>query len=99
MAYRQPQRKKETIRKAKPRETLLRGYKGKVQNLWTFIDTRIQELNISWVELATRMRCSRQYLDDMTGRKSIQETTFYLLCQALEVDPEKYIERVEDETV
>lgn len=76
--------------------TLLRGYTGRVSNLWAMIDKRIQELDISWTELAKRMRCTRQSLDDMTGRRSIKESSFYLLCAALEVDPEQLIERDED---
>lgn len=78
--YHKPKRSREQIRKGKPEVTLLRGYTGCVTNLWFRIDDELKRRDWNWGDLAERLKCKRQYLDQLTSKRVLSEATFYHLC-------------------
>ena len=91
--YQKPKRTADQLRKVKPAMTFLRGYTGYVGDLWFIIDAELKQRDWNWGDLAERLRCTRQYLEQLTTQKDIPEATFYQICAVFGWSAEKIIKR------
>ena len=73
--------------------TLLRGYTGLVKDLWFEIDAELQRRDWNWGDLAERLLCKRQYLEQLTTQREIPEGTFYQICAVFSWNAEDKIQR------
>jgi DNA-binding Xre family transcriptional regulator len=82
-------------RRARP--TLIRGVMGVVPNLWSLWSEALKREGLSWRKLAERTDYTRAYLQSLCEHETIPYNAYAKICRALNIDPEKAMDRFEDE--
>ncbi len=77
------QRSQEHTPETLPATTVITGSVGSVENLWSRIDQRLEELDTNWTAMARQIQITRQYIYDCLQRGRMPYTKLRLICGIL----------------